>query len=160
QREAQRRHAALGLARRARGLVERATSPVVPRRLAARELRLAPRLELVGRAVTGIREVRRAQALGVRVVQGLALRLEVGPVRAADRGTFVPREREPSQAAENRADRRFGRTLAIGVLDAQHERPAHTAREEIIVERGARTTDVEEPGRAGREADADGHERL
>ena len=58
---------------------------------------------------------------------------------------------------EDRLHRRLGRALAIGVLDAQHELAAATARLQPAVQRGARAADVQEAGGTGGEAGADGH---
>jgi hypothetical protein len=43
----------------------------------------------------------------------------------------------------------------VGVLDAEDERAGVAAGEEVVVERGAEPADVEEPGGARGEADAD-----
>ena len=53
---------------------------------------------------------------------------------------------------EDRVDRRVGRALAVGVLDAQHEGAAVMAREEEVEERRARAADVQVAGRARSEA--------
>jgi hypothetical protein len=49
------------------------------------------------------------------------------------------------------------RTLAVRVLDAQDEHAVMTARVKPAEQRGAHSTDVQETGRAGRKAGADGH---
>jgi len=68
----------------------------------------------------------------------------------------VPPKAEPAQALEDRADRRFGRALAVGVLHAQPEGAAVMAREQPVEQRGARATDMQEAGRRGGEAGDDG----
>src|SRR5439155_12188935 len=47
----------------------------------------------------------------------------------------------------------------VSVLHAQNERAAFRARQQVVVERCASTAHVQEPGRAGGEADADRHAR-
>ena len=46
------------------------------------------------------------------------------------------------------------RALDVGVLDAEDERAARAAREQPVEQRRARVADVQLPGRAGGEADA------
>ena len=57
-------------------------------------------------------------------------------------------------------DRLVGAAGAVGVLDAQDERAAVVAREQVVVERGARVADVQRPGRGRRDPDADGPSPL
>ena len=129
QEEAQRRHAALALARRPLRRRERAAAAVVARRLAALELLGTPRLQLIGRAVARIGAPRSPQGRGVEVIALAASRLEVGRVATALLGALVPGEAEPAQAAEDGGGGLVGRARRVGVLDAQHERAAVPAGE-------------------------------
>mgnify|MGYP003694725645 CR=1 FL=1 len=83
-----------------------------------------------------------------------ALRLAVGPARAADVGPFVPVEPEPAQVLEDALLGLLRRTLGVGVLDAEDERAVVPAREQPVEERRARVADVELTGGAGSEADS------
>ena len=69
----------------------------------------------------------------------------------------VPVEAEPAERVLDLVDRLRDLARGVGVLDPQPELPALVAREEPVEERGADVADVEEPGRAGSHADADGH---
>ena len=51
----------------------------------------------------------------------LALRLEVGSVRAADFGPLVPVDAEPAEAVEDRLQRFGPIALGVGIVDAQDE---------------------------------------
>ena len=53
--------------------------------------------------------------------------------------------------------RRIGAALAVGVLDAQQELAAVVAGEQVVEQRGAGAADVQQAGRAGGEAGANGH---
>src|SRR5919106_935738 len=108
--------------------------------------------------------VRRAQAdralvlvrllLGDELVRDLPVRLE--PVEL-ERDLAVPVEPEPTERPLDLIDRLLDLPARVGVLDAEEELPSLVTREEPVEERGADAADVEEPGRAGREADADWH---
>src|SRR5207249_4022246 len=91
---------------------------------------LALALELFGGAVATIGAPAAHQLLHALLVELGSLALEKGPL--------VPVEAQPAQAVENCLHRRLGRALAIGVLDAQDERPALAAGEQVAEERGAR----------------------
>src|SRR5204863_5675815 len=67
---------------------------------------------------------------------------------------FVPGEGEPAEAVEDRRQRGLDVALLIGVVDAQHVLAAVAACEEPVEQRRAHPADVEEAGRAGREARA------
>jgi len=69
--------------------------------------------------------------------------LQVRRVRPADDRALVPVETEPAQTVENARDHLVGRSLQIGVLDAQHEHAARVPREQPVEERGTRAADVE-----------------
>src|SRR5258708_1050068 len=75
-------------------------------------------------------------------------------MRAADVGTFIPVEAEPSQVVDHRDFRRARRSLDVGVLDAQHERASGTASEQPVEDRGPHVADVQLAGRTWREADS------
>ena len=92
-----------------------------------------------------------------RVVDGLALALEIRPAGAVLAGAFVPVEAEPAHAVEDRLAGFLGVAGLVGVLDAQDERAAMFAGEEPVEERGACAADVEVAGWRRGEAGADGH---
>jgi hypothetical protein len=99
---------------------------------------------------------------GVRAVRVPALEelrddllVTLRSLRLEDRALVVF-ELEPAQGVEDLLDVLRGRALAVGVLDAQDERPAGVAGGEPVVEGRARAADVERAGRGGGEADADG----
>jgi hypothetical protein len=68
----------------------------------------------------------------------------------------VPIEPEPFQAIENGRDRRLGRSLAVGVLDAQQHLAAVLPGVEPVEQRGAAAPDVEKAGGRGGKARDDG----
>ena len=71
---------------------------------------------------------------------------------------LIPVEAEPGEALENGGDQLRLRAVNVGVLNAQDEDAAMAPREQPVVERRARATDVEVPRRRWREANADvGH---
>ena len=74
--------------------------------------------------------------------------------------TLVGIQIQPVHGVENRLHGLVGGTLAIGVLDAQDEFTAATARFEPAIKRSARTADVQETGGAGGEAGAYGHRDI
>ncbi len=125
---------------------------VVARLLAARHRRGAHRLDLLLRLVRVIRLAGLEQILGRLPVtihaQGLV-------ERALVRG-----EAEPVHALDDRIDRHLGRTLAIGILDAQDEFTAAMPRLQPAVQRGARTADVQETGGTRGETGADSHRQA
>src|SRR4051812_5749259 len=83
-----------------------------------------------------------------------ALGLPVGSARAAGIGSLVPVEAEPPQVAQDGLLGLARRALDIRVLDAQDERPAGSAREQPVEQRGSRVADVELTGRAWGETEA------
>ena len=97
----------------------------------------------------------RVRAVGVAARRAAAARTSWWrSVRADLRDrALVAVELEPAQRVEDLLDVLGGRALAVGVLDAQDERPAGVPREEPVVERGARAADVQRAGRRGSEAD-------
>ena len=70
---------------------------------------------------------------------------------------LVPVEPEPRERVDDLLDVLRRRALAVGVLDAQHERPARAAGEQPVVEGGAGAPDVE--GARRRRCEADTHGR-
>ena len=71
--------------------------------------------------------------------------------------TLVGLQAEPLHAVENDLRRLVGGALAVGVLDAQDERAAVTARVQPREQRRAHAADVQHAGRAGSETGTDGH---
>ncbi len=123
-------HAVLTLVRR-----EAIASAIVLERVAAR-------LGL-GSALLELRRRAEAAVDGASVEQPLRVRLVSREIRALVRDLLVPGEAEPLESLEDRARAFVGAAGAIGVLDAEQERSAVLAREEPVVERRARTADVE-----------------
>jgi hypothetical protein len=126
-----------------------AAAAVVARLLLARHLARAHLVELLLGAIAAVGAALLEHLAGDRAVAVVALGLE--------HRLLVGGEAEPLHAVEDRLDRGVGRALAVGVLDAQQEAPAVLAREQVREQRGARAADVQETGRAGREAGDDGH---
>ena len=79
----------------------------------------------------------------------------VHPLHLVERALVVV-EPEPGHPMEDRVDGLGRRALDVGILDAQDELAVMMSRERPGEERGARASEVQEAGRAGREAGADG----
>ena len=116
------------------------------------ERRLAIGLELLGRTEAVVRLPGRQQLHGVRAIDVQPLGLPVRPVFAAGLDALAPLEPHPPQIVEDRLLRLARRPLDVGVLDAQDERAALTAREQPVEQRRARVADVQLPGRTRRES--------
>jgi hypothetical protein len=129
-----------------------AAGPVILGRPSGREVAAAIRLQLLRRAEAVVGMTRGEQLVGVGRIEMQALRLAVGPARAADVRPFVPVQAEPAEVFENALLGLLRRTLGVGVLDAEDERAVVPAREQPVEERGARVADVELTGGAGGEA--------
>ncbi len=69
---------------------------------------------------------------------------------------LVAGKTEPVEAVENGGDRRIGRALAVGILDAQQETAAVPARIEPVEQCGSRSADMQEAGRRWGKAGDDG----
>src|SRR5262249_21747802 len=80
-------------------------------------------------------------------------------VLAADVRPFVPVEAQPAQVLEHAGFGFPGRSLLIGVLDAENERAALAAREQPVEERGAGVANVQVAGWTWSETDAHPHRR-
>ncbi len=104
--------------------------------------------EQLGGAEAAIGRARRQQLLAALAVPGQPLALQERP--------FVPRRADPGQRRQDLASHRGVRALAIGVLDAQHERAAKALAQQVVVDRGAGAADVEESSRRRGEADPHG----
>src|SRR5690606_24766265 len=72
-----------------------------------------------------------------------ALRLEIGTVGAADLGALVPIQAEPAEGVEDRRGVLRRAPLLVGVLDSKYECASMPSGVEPVVERGARTADVQ-----------------
>ena len=125
-----------------------------------RFLGLAVGIELFGRAVAGIGLVLGEQARCRLGVEGEAEQLAVRGERAASRlardlGPLVPAEPEPVQPVEDVLLERDRVAGLVGVLEAEHERPARVPGVEVVEQGGPRGTDVEWPGRTRGDAHAD-----
>ena len=131
---------ALGLERRDLLVGELAAEAVVPLHLGAG--RLAAGVDLLGRAVAVVGELRVGQLREHVAVEVAALGLAVRRMRAALAGPLVPVEAEPVHRAEHRVVRLLGAALLVGVLDAEDERAAVVAREGPVVEGRAGEADV------------------
>src|SRR5690606_15926807 len=66
---------------------------------------------------------------------------------------------KPAHAIEDGLHGRLGRTLAVGILDAQDEFTTTMARLQPAIERGARTADMQESGWTGGETGTYGHRK-
>src|SRR3989304_1635582 len=73
---------------------------------------------------------------------------------------LAPREAQPVQPVEDVALVLHRRAGDVRVLQAEDERAADVAREEVVEQRRACRPDVERPRRARRDAAADGHAAL
>jgi hypothetical protein len=101
---------------------------------------------------------------GAIAVVGLALAQElvddllvtVHALRLVE-GSLVVVEAQPLHAVEDRLHRLGRGSLAVGVLDAQDELPAVSARVQPAEQRGAHAADVQHAGGTGSKAGADGH---
>lgn len=94
------------------------------------------------------------KALGVRLVEGGALGLFVGGVRAGDEWAFVPLQARPTEGfVEGVFGARDG-AFGVGVFDAEEELTAGGFSEEVVEEGGAEGAEVEEARGGGGEASA------
>jgi hypothetical protein len=139
-----------GDAGRGVGGIAVAPAAVVARRLAFGARTGAHLLQLLGGAVAAIGLALAQQFMG-----------DLGMARGARElvdDLAIPVQLQPAQAFEDRVDRRLGRPLPVGVLDAQAEDAAVMAREQPVEQGGARAADVQEAGGRWREAaDGNGH---
>ena len=141
---------------------EIAAEAVVARRFLARRLLLSHLLQALGRAEAAVGVPARQQSRGVLPVEVGPLALPVGTERAADVRPLVPIEAEPAQDIDDPLLGSFDIAVAVGVLDAEQEgavpslAPGLPVRQQPVEERGAGAADVQQPGRARREPDADG----
>src|SRR5262249_45573487 len=115
---------------------------------------LALGVELFLGAIAAVRGAGGDESLGELLVDGEALHLAVGAMRAAHLGPLVPGEAEPAHVAEDDLLVLRGAALLVGVLDAEDEGAARAARPEPVEERGADAPDVEVAGGRGGEAEA------
>ena len=86
------------------------------------------------------------QLIGVRGVQVQPFRLPIGAVHPAHVGPLFPIETEPAQVLENPDLGFLGRSLDIGILDAQDERTVLAVREQPVEECRARVTHMKVAG--------------
>ena len=121
---------------------------VVNWRQAARELALALAVEFAGRFKTRIETP-------CRFKLGRHLAISRRPVGLA--GKSCPVEAEPGQVALDAFGKLLGRTLAVGIVQPQHERAPVRPREQMVQHGGADVAHVQTPGRARRKSDGDGH---
>ena len=115
-----------------------------------------------GRALVGHAEADRALVL-VRlplVDEAPGLLLAARHAVELEGDLAVPVEPEPAQRLLDLLGRLGDLAARVGVLDPQAELTAVMPREEPVEERRADATDVQQPGRARREADADGTSQL
>ena len=146
--EAPVRSAPFGLESAAVGLGEREGRPVVDWRQMALLLALALEIEFLRRLVAGIETFVRLERLDRRRIKRVALGLA---------GALIPHEAEPAQIRLDAGGEFGGGTLAVGVVEAQHEGATLLAREEPVGEGDVDVADMQPAGRARREADADRH---
>ena len=119
------------------------------------------RCELVGRGAVRPRKRRpRKPDRAVHVTDRACLESErrrlgvtLCPFALPDR-PLLPGDAEPAEVAQNRLLAAGNGALGVGVVDAQHEDPAVLVRERPVGDGAERVAEVERPGRARREADA------
>src|SRR5512132_1598789 len=136
------------------------TLAAVTRRLSARERGRAPLLELVLRAVTGVRVVLGQEPLRHLAIDLEALGLPVGGVRPADVGALVPVDPEPPERVHHAVEGLLGDPRRVRVLDPQNEHPSVVAREHPREQARPNVAAVERPRGRRREPgpDARAHE--
>ena len=131
--------------------------------LAGGLLALALGIQLMGRAVAVVGLVLRQESIYRLPVSRQALHLAIWAVGAALRliahsRSFVPRHPQPVQAVDDVTLERLGGAGLVRILQAQDEGAAGVPCEEEVEERGPGRAQVERPGRARRDANADfGH---
>ena len=130
-----------------------------------RGIAIAPQAVIEARAALGARFLahrrkflrRRIAAIGLAAGQQLLGNLAVacGPVELVD-DLAIPIEPEPFQPVQNGVDGFPGRSLPVGVLDAQQHLAAAPARVKPVEQRRAGSSDVEKACRRGSKAGDDG----
>ncbi len=110
--------------------------------------------ELIGAAEARVQVAALEQARDVLAVDAVALRLPIRSVRSRHAGTLVPVQAHLLHRLDDLDDRRVGAPAEVGVLDAEDERALVTAREDVVVEPGARAPQVQIARRRRRETDA------
>ena len=111
-------------------------------------------LELLRRAEARVEVAGPEQSLDVLVVDGVALRLPVRPVRARRAGTLVPVQAHLLHRVDDLHDRLIRAPADVGVLDAEDERALMLPGEDVVVEARAGAAQVQIAGGRGSEADA------
>jgi hypothetical protein len=149
--EADDRLTTLGFVRRDLLGCEVTVEAVVTAGPAGRTSGVAALLELLGAVVCLVGKARVEQSLGDIGVDVHALGLAIGAVRAADLRALVPVEAEPPHDVDQELVGILSVAGGVGVLDAEHERPAVMARERPAEQRRARHADVRVAGRRGAE---------
>ena len=89
-------------------------------------------LQLLGSGVAAVGVAVLDQPVGILAVGFLALALDVGRVRAADVGAFVPLQPKPTQAAHEILETLRVVALLVGILDAQDELAARVVGKEPV----------------------------
>ena len=74
--------------------------------------------------------------------------------------TFIVIQSQPVHTVKNRLHGFFGRTLPVGVFNAQNKLAAVFAGKQPGKQRGTGTTDMQVTGGTGGKAGADGHDAL
>ena len=126
------------------------------------------RRELVGRRPVRPGEGRGPEAHGALVVALRSARLErplrrrgvQRPALALPHRPLVERDAEPLEVLEDRLLPARDRSRSVGVVDPEHEHAAALVCEPPVRDRRQRVPDVQRPGRARREADADAHASI
>src|ERR1700730_14657215 len=103
-------------------------------------------------APIGCTELR--QLLGVALVEVRPLRLDVGRMRAADLGSFVPLQAEPAERLDDERLAPRDVALLVGVLDAQDELTVTVACSQPRKQRGANRSEMQRARGRWREAGA------
>ena len=116
---------------------------------------LALGLELLGRVEGDVGLSGVEQHLDVLLVDVAALGLAVGTVVAAEADTLVEGDAEPLERLQDIFFSTGYETVAVGVFDTENEVASMLARKEVIVQRGAHTTDVQSSCRTRSKTDSD-----
>src|SRR4029077_18456581 len=122
---------------------------VINRRTPAGLLAFALQLEFLRRRIGWVEPPRRLKFLQRLLIASEAVRL-AHLLRIVDA--------EPGKVPADAFGEFLGRALAVGVVEAKDELPAHLAREKEIEQRRADVAGVNAAGRARRESNGDSHD--
>jgi hypothetical protein len=81
------------------------------------------------------------------LIQFDSLRLPIGTVRSPEVGTFVPVQSEPVERLKDFFLGTGNEPFPIGIFNPNDELPAGLTSQQIVVQGGPSSSDVEPPGR-------------